>query len=268
MLAAGALLMASCGTGEVLGPPDIDSDDPLIQIHSEGGFVPVDWNLGRGPIFTVTQGGLIIYQGVTTLEYPGRLVPPYMAGQLNEEQLSELRQKLEAMGIAEIEDEHDDSVTNVADATTEVIRFWDESGVHRYSVYALGITDHDVPERTVAFADLFEWLHTVTGTIDASPYEADRVQVIAGADYQGIDPDFVDIRDWPLDGENPDNWDELTTVGEAEVWTCKVFDGGIPEVFEDATQATLWTHPSESADAQNYKLLVRALLPGEDGCSL
>ena len=266
--AATAVVVAACGSGDVLSPPDDNTDGPLIQIHSEGGFVPVEWNLGRGPTFTVTRDGEFIFQGVTTLEYPGRLVPPYMVAQLDQAELDEIERLLEEMGIAAIEDEHDDSVQNVADATTEVIRYWDESGVHRYSVYALGITDQATPEATAVFAELFDYLHQLSASVDAVPYEPERVRIVAGASYEGQDPNFIDIRDWPLEGENPDNWDLYTTVGEDQQWTCKVFDASVLEDFEDATQVTLWTHPSESADAQNFKLLVRPLHPGEEDCSI
>lgn len=267
-LVAGALAISACGSGNVLGQPDDIAGNPMIQIHSEGGFVPVEWNLGNGPTFTVTYDGEFIFPGVTTLEYPGKLLPPYMVGDLSEEEMETIRGYLEEMGLAGIEDEHDGSVDKVADASTEVIRYWDDGGVHRYSVYALGISDRPVSETTAAFAELFEYLHQLSASVGAAEYTAESVQVIAGADYVGPDPDFVDIRDWPLEGENPDDWDELTTVGDSQVWTCKVFDGSVLTQFADATQVTLWMHPNESADAQNFKLLVRPILPGEEGCTL
>lgn len=267
-LALGAIVLSACGSEEPIGQPDGTPGEALFQITSEGGFVPVEWNLGRGPTFTVTNDGKVVFPGVTTLEYPGKLVPNYQAGQLSSEQFSRIRQLLAEMDLGSITEERDDSVTNVADASTEVIEFWDDTGVHRYSVYALGITEEPRSERTEAFSELFDYLHQVTAVIDAEPYEASQIRVVAGADYNGADPQFIDIRPWPLEGENPDEWPEYATVGEDQVWTCKVFDDSVASTFADATQATRWMHPSQGGDAQNFNLLVRPLHPGESGCEL
>ncbi|MGF1616922.1 MAG: hypothetical protein ACFCU2_03835 [Acidimicrobiia bacterium] len=264
LLLVGALLLPACGSGEVLGPPDSTPGDPLLQIHSEGGFVPVEWNLGNGPTFTVTNGGEFVFPGVTTLEYPGRLVPSYFSGQLNDDQMARVIELLTAMGIAEIDDEHDDSVDNVADASTEVIRFWDENGVHKYSVYALGITDDPASETTAAFADLVDYLHELVGTIESTEYQPERVRVVAGTYQGGFDSDFERIEDWPLEGENPDEWETFATIAE-DGWTCKAFDGTILDVFADARQTTIYTHPDDSGG--QVQLLVRPLHPGEADCA-
>lgn len=264
-----ALMASACGTGATLAPPDTGANDgdPLIQIGSEGGFVPVEYNLSRGPTFTVTYGGMFVFPGVTTAEFPGRLIPAVFEAQLDESQMSEIRGILNDMGISEITDGQDNSVVNVADASTEVIRYWDTDGVHRYSVYALGITDQPKSDATAAFAELFDYLHELAGSVTGTVYEPDYVRVVAGVYRGGFDPEFEDRRDWPLEGENPDEWDVFTTIGE-ETWTCKVFDASVLSIFEDARQTTVWAHPTESGDAENFQLLVRPLHPGEEACSI
>lgn len=264
----GALALSACGSGEVLDQPDVSKSSVLFQVSSEGGFVPVEWNLGRGPTFTLTDDRRLVFPGVTTLEYPGKLIPNYQVGHLSDEQFAEVRRLLDEMDLGSVTDEHDGSVVNVADASTEVIRYWDDEGVHRYSVYALGITDEPRSERTAAFSELFEYLHEISATIDAEEYQPQQIRVVAGPDYEGQDPQFIDIRAWPLEGENPEDWAEFATIAEDQVWTCKVFEGSVAETFSEATQATRWMHPTESGDAQNFNLLVRPLHPGEEGCEL
>lgn len=264
LLAIGALLISACGSGEILGPPDDSPDDPLLQIHSEGGFVPVEWSLGNGPTFTVTYGGKFVYPGVTTLEYPGRLVPSHFEGQLNDDQMTRIRELLNEMGIAEIDNEHDDSVDNVADASTEVIQYWDQDGVHRYSVYALGMTDRPLSDTTAGFADLVNYLHELSGSVDGTEYEPERVRVVAGTYQGGFEPDFVVVEDWPLNGENPDDWEDFASIGENE-WTCKAFDSSVLDTFADARQTTIYTHPEDGG--VQVQLLVRPLHPGEADCS-
>lgn len=269
MIAALALVFSACGSGEVLAPPDDDTnqDDPLIQVGSEGGFVPVEYNLSRGPTFTITRGGRFVFPGVTTLEFPGRLILPIFEADLNDEQMAEVMSLLEEIGIADITDEHDNSVNNVADATTEVLEYWDEDGLHRYSVYALGITDQSTSDATAAFAELFDYLHELAGSLGGTEYQPDQVRVVAGVYRGGFDPEFEDHRDWPIAGENPDDWEVFTNIGD-ETWTCKVFDATVLTEFADARQTAIWAHPSESADAENFQLLVRPLHPGEEGCDI
>lgn len=261
------LTMSACGSGDTLAPPDDATADPLIQVSSEGGFVPVEYNLSRGPTFTIMRGGRFIFPGVTTLEYPGALLPAVFEGQLNADELQNVNELLDKMGIADIKDEQDNSVNNVADASTEVIKYWDENGVHKYSVYALGITDQATSERTTAFAELFDYLHQLSGSVQGTQFEPENVRVVAGVYRGGFDPQFEERRDWPLAGENPDNWDEFSNIGE-ETWTCKVFDAEVLETFADAKQTTVWAYPTESADAEDFQLLVRPLHPGEDGCQI
>ncbi len=267
LVLAATLILAACGSDEVVDPPDDSVDGPLIQVSSEGGFVPVEFHIARGPTFTVTREKQFIFPGFTTLEYPGPLIPAVFSGDVTDEQYSRIVELVEEMGIEDMEDEADDSVTNVADASTEVIEYWDQNGVHRYSVYALGVDDRPASAATEAFAELFTYLHGLTGTVDGTPYDAALYRVVASPSYAEQDPTFIDIRPWPLDGENPHDWVELTTVGE-QTWTCQAFGPEAIGPFDDATQATLWMDPSESGDAQNIQLLVRALHPGEEDCSL
>ncbi len=267
ILAASSLVVAACGSGEVVGPPDESSEDALIQVSSEGGFVPVEFNIARGPTFTVTRDKQFVFPGVTTLEYPGALIPAVFAGELNVEQYDRIFKLIEDIGIEGMENETDNSVTNVADASTEVIKYWDQDGVHQYSVYALGASDQPQSDATTAFVELFDYLHQLSGTVAGTPYQPEKYRVVASPSYAEQDPNFIDIRPWPFDGEDPYQWTELTTVGD-QTWTCKAFDPAAIEALSDATQATLWMDPAESGDTQNIQLLVRPLHPGEEDCVL
>lgn len=249
-----ALVMTACGG--VGGPAvAVDGDQPLIQIVSEGGFVPVEMALNNGPRYTLLGDGTLIYQGVHTMEYPGPLVPPYMTGALDSEQMTAILDLVQRIGLPDIDDETDDSAaTVVADAATEVVTYWDEAGEHRLAVYALGIAESP-SARDEAFLELVETLDGFSADMPAEPYEGQRARVIAGPGSP--DPEFEDIRAWPLDSADLSSWEEL-----ANGWLCMVVDGAVPQVFEDATQATLWEHPERG----QLKLLVRPLHPGEPDC--
>jgi hypothetical protein len=256
-LVALALIAAACGAEGNGGGTGVEGDEPVIQIISEGGFVPVEIALNTGPRYTVLGDGRVIYQGFQTLEYPGRLVPPYMVATLDGNQLNALLAMVEDIGLPDMTEESDNTNLDfVADAHTDTIVYWDGSGEHRYSVYALGL-DEDPSDQNAAFIELLETLDRFVGEAPAEPYEAERVRVVAGVGF--TDPEFADVRDWPLENRDLSTWEEL-----ANGWHCLTLDGPVPEYFEDATQATTWELPEENSEP--LTLLVRPLHPGEPDC--
>jgi hypothetical protein len=252
-----SLLLAACGGGEAEDTGD--GDEPLLQIVSEGGFAPVEMVLGNGPRYTLLGDGSLIHQGFQTLEYPGALLPPYLVAHLNQSQMDSIIAMVERMGLPEITEETDDSAAaTIADATTDVITYWDENGTHRYSVYALGIQEQP-SQRNAVFAELVATFDQFVGVTDSVTYEPARVRVIVLADAF-VDPEFSDVRDWPLD----DEWGEWQELANGS--SCRSFGPETLDTFEDATQATTWEIPDVSGYTAPVKLLIRPLHPGEPDC--
>ncbi|MFZ0015657.1 MAG: hypothetical protein WAL25_16245, partial [Acidimicrobiia bacterium] len=200
----------------------------------------------------------LIFPGVTTLEFPGRLIPPYSTAQLSESQMNAILAMVDDMGLAGIVDETDDSAANfVADASTEIIRFWDADGEHRYAVYALGI-EEDPTDRNRVLLELIATLDEFTAQTSSEVFAAERVRVVAGP--ANANPDFPDLRPWPLDTD----WDAWTVLPNG--WSCRVFGSSVLTVFDDATQTTTWEVPDGGPDYSPANLVVRPLHPGEADC--
>ncbi len=151
-------------------------------------------------------------------------------------------------------------MNSVADATTEVVTYWDGEQFHQYSVYALGIGTNPNPA-TAATAELVGALSEAAFSGSSEEYLGDRVRVISGVAQVAPDPGFEDVRAWPLDGEDPNHWTELN-LG----FTCKVFGPEVIGTFRGATQVTQWLHPNPMMDAPPFVLLIRPLHPGEPDC--
>ena len=249
------LVLAACGGTD--GVVEVGDDEALLQITSEGGFAPVELSLSSGPRYTLLGDGRLIFSGVQTMEFPGPLLPPYMVARLDGNQMGAVLAKVEDIGLPDITDELDNSAANfVADAGTEVITFWDEGGQHRYAVYALGI-EESPSGRNAAFLELIETFDRFTAEATAEPYDAVRVRIVAGVGL--VDPDFADVREWPLGTTDLSEWSEL-----ANGWRCTLQEASILDVFADATQTTTWKHPDGVSEP--LSLLVRPLHPGEPEC--
>lgn len=261
LLLSVTLMISACGIEDDpgLGLPE-DPDAPLIQIKSEGGFAPVSMILGRGPLYTLLADGRLIYEGPTIAIYPGPLVPNYQVARITDEQMQQVTELVEQIGLPEMDQELDDRAAwMVADATTEVITYWDENGEHSYAVYALGIDlDEPQPPPTAAFGELFELMGDLTAS-EAEPYTPERVQIVAGPGT--VNEEFEDVRAWPLQDRDLTGWDTFPNG-----WMCRTFDADVLAQFGDATQATVWQHPDPDQPNTLLTLLVRPLHPGEEPC--
>jgi hypothetical protein len=261
LLAMVTLVLGACGGGEGANRPT-DPDAPVLQVTAEGGFVPVEWNFGRGPDYTLLGDGRLIYSGPVIDIYPGPLLPNYQVVSLDQARVDTILRFVDDIGLPTMNVEEDDSaVDHVADATTTVFTYWDGDGhQHVYSVYGLGITPGSPLPATAAAMDLENALGEAAAA-SSQPYVGDRVRVVAGISQAVAEPGQEDVRDWPLPGEDPAQWSPLN-LGYA----CKVFGPEVLDRFSTATQLTQWANPSSDVDTTPYTLLVRPLHPGEPDC--
>jgi hypothetical protein len=260
LLAVAALTLVACGTeGETLDPPD-EPDAPVLRIQYEGGFMPVEWSLASGPSYELLSDGRLIFAGVTTMQYPGPLVVPYQQVQLGEADVDRVLALINEIGLPEMIDERDDSQASfVADASTYGITYWDGDGTHKYSIYALGMEADPVHEATALALELDGLMLELSSSGDPQTYAADEVKVFAGVNMMEPEPGFEDIRPWPFP-DDPQDWSGFSGID----WKCHVYPGDTLDLFTDATQVTQWTAPT--AGSGPYTVLVRQLLPGEEGC--
>ena len=273
------LALAACGAGEstdTTGSPDttggdgtsgtstlppVDAPDEIfLTVTSEGGFIPVEFNLERMPRYMLLRDGTLFYQGPVPAIFPGPLLPNVQVTTVGADVRDEISLLLDELGIADIDEFIDDSGADmVADASTEVITYFDDNGAHRLGIYALGLTEAGAsPERVLA-NELIQVLDDASMQGQSTTYQPERLQVAAGPAIE-FDEGMSQTKAWPLDiayGDMPE-WG----MG----WRCAEIEGdAVASLFQTFSQANQATHWDTGDELVSIK--ARPLLPGEVACT-
>ncbi|CAN5916389.1 hypothetical protein BH23PLA1_BH23PLA1_41980 [soil metagenome] len=258
ILTCALIALAACGGGSTTLNLPADPDQVVLTVTSEGGFVPVEFNLDRMPQFQLMADGTLFFQGPIPEIFPGPLTPNVQQAELSDDQIGEILALVEELGLPEVTDEFDNrGAEMIADAGTTVFTYYDDAGEHRLAIYALGIAESPTRGRILA-QELNEQLFEAGNNSPSAPYTPDRLQVAAGSPI-GADPQFFTTQPWPL--QIP--FDEMPDWGVD--WKCLEVTEGVDALyatFSQANSATLWE------DSTGEKTLrARPLLPGEDACT-
>ncbi len=243
-------------------PPDLLlPDDPsavVLEVWVSGGLLPPEYSLALPPIYWLTAGGTLYFEGQAPPIWPPPLLASLNETRLTAAQLEAALGEIAASGLPDAEEDHiaepSDQLTEVL--TTELI-FRDTAGAHVIRVEGLyaGTDTHTDPRvaHLLALLEVFE-----EAGLDFTPYRGDRLQVITVSDTgPPFEPPDRDERPWPL--PDPPQRDE------DRAFSCQVFEGavaaGLFDTFVTADQATRWLYGEE-----RIELLARPLFPGEEGC--
>jgi hypothetical protein len=263
-----AILATACGTDEASdttnastttttapdGPPTV-----LLQMSEEGGFMMIQFALNRPPTYTLLTDGTLIFQGPQPGAFPGPVLPGMQQTNLTADQMKDIQVLIEATGLPDVVDLVNNDASNfVADATSTVAVYTDpDGGVHRISIYALGIVE-DMPDEMANLSLLRTTLEELAFSGGSDLYTSDEL-IIRTLEGGGIDEEFADVRAWAFDFD-PKDGAELENQ-----FPCFVLTGtdatAARTLLSDASMATQWEH-----ETGTFGVLGRDLLPGEAGC--
>ncbi|MDH3306355.1 MAG: hypothetical protein OEO77_02355 [Acidimicrobiia bacterium] len=236
------------------------SDEVILVVGDEGGFVPVEYLAQRLPRFQVMADGRLFFQGAVPAIFPGPAVPNVQMTQLSAAEVGTLIRIAEDMGLDKMVDEANrEAADRVADATDTFVTFYDEAGEHRFSVYALGlVTAGD--DRVRQLEKLITQLDGLTASGESVAYVPERFRVYVLDAPPGSDPQFRNVQIWPL------ALDPRTGDPAFLGWPCTVVDGDdaalLHGALAQANQTTLW-----NLDGAELGIIVRPMLPGDEGCA-
>jgi hypothetical protein len=250
------------------------SDQVVLRIAYEGGFVPIDYTLSSMPTVSLYGDGTLITPGAQIDIYPSPALPAIQQQHITEAGMQAILQAALDAGLDADRDMTDLGSVGIADASTTVFTLDANGQQHTVRVYALGELgerpsgmsqeEFHAREQLQAFVTgsgrLDNWLPD--GAIaDATLYEAPSARLYV-SDYQG-DPELHQQPvPWPLSeplagagvGAEPGGYRCLAVAGTD--WTDILMPAA-----QAANQLTPWV-----SDGQRWAILFRPLLPDEHGC--
>ena len=249
------------------GPPPDTLDLPadpghlFLEVWRLGGFVPIEYSLGRPPAYAVNVGGDFFYEGPMIEIFPGPLLPNIQAGRISTADVIEVSAAVAATGISQIPDEEliRQPATGpiLADAPLTEVVLRDRDGTHILRVDALSAAAHTDP-RVLAIRDLLDVLDSMAVRPGFSEHRGDRVQVWASAEPLLPDPTILKEQPWPLPDAPP--------AADGQGFECFTYEGataaGLLEIFLPADHGTRWDYQGVL-----HQLFARSLIPREEACA-
>jgi hypothetical protein len=284
-VAAVAVLASACGgvgnddpgSGGGTGATGIahptGSDQLILRMAYEGGFVPYEYTLGSTPFWSLFGDGTLIVPGPQIEIYPGPALPNLTATPVSEDGIQAILEAARDAGLLDGDANYGDQC--IADAANTVFTTTADGTTTVVSAYALDVgdpagtcgNDKDADARAkladfqAKLTDLRSWLPN--GSVGTErPYDPTEMRVYV-LPYRGDAELPQDPIEWPLDG-SVDSFGEPFENAPSDT-RCGVVTGDdlttLLAAARDANALTPWT-----SGGAEYQLIFRPLLPDEHSC--
>jgi hypothetical protein len=244
------------------------SDQLVLRIATEGGFIAPSADLTRVPAFALYGDGTLIVPGPVDSIYPGPLLPNLRRAQVTPAEIQKILAAADAAGLMGA----DTSYANpgVVDAGTTVFTTIVAGKTHRISAYALGVGmpvaggGAAAPQQLADFAASMDDLATFLGRPlpEDRSYAPAAVNVFAGI-AAAADPTAPasQVVAWPLTIDPGTAGQPAPSQGLRCISIRGSDLASFLAVAATARSNAIWTAPSG-----RYSLSVRPLYPEESGC--
>ena len=249
------LSLGTTGASAVASPSA--GAQPVIQVDSHGGFVPVEIVQGNVPEVTVTTDGRVITKNEGgAFDRMTRL----RVAQIDDERIQELLDEAREIGLLD-DDSRDYGSPGVTDMTDTTLTITVGDKTFSTTVYALSFASNDLSAEQRANREALQaFINDVRDASPRRPYEMKRLAVLATSVLADPVADgAATVVEWPLD--------DLATAGESAQLAERCFivsgddlDAVLP-LARRARFGTLW----RSAES-DWRLVFRPLLPHERTC--
>lgn len=251
------LLIAGCGADTPAGTIEVPDGDNgvVLEITVEGGFAPVEFLLRTTPRYVVFNDGTVVSSSLNP-DASNSAFNELTRFEIDEDVLGVLMTLIGDSAIAETDRIEIDDAPNVADASTTTLRYFDDAGEHRLSVYALGF-EGGTDARSLILQSMIRALDEASASATHTSYVADRLELFAGPAPEF--PQLTTERPWPP-GIEPA---EMVANAFGQ-YSCISLEGDdaldAMDMLTDG-RTTGWVR-----DGTIYSLVARPLLPHQTGC--
>ncbi len=233
------------------------SNDAVIRLETLGGFVRPETLFNRMPTLLVSGDGRVFSPGVSTMEYPGKLVAPVTVRSMDPDTIGRMFEIFKAHKLLRTVT----YATNpmVADAGDTSLTFTIDGVTYQHVAYALGFGEEKDKDRAELAAAVNELSTLVAESVGGSP---EGESLFVPADYQ-VRALSEDLAGTPGDGIVPDEQAWPTGVARLSYATdcINVSASAVGSLLQGATSITRFTE-----DGKKYVLAVRPVLPGMAKC--
>jgi hypothetical protein len=239
----------------------------VLQVDVHGGLTTFDYVRAFPPRYSIYADGTVYFLRDPALGYLP-LLKTITSAQLDDAQLANITSLMEVIGLFEVTDYLDKTLrpsgggdTWVIDGATTTADYFDRDGAtHSYGVYALG-PGHETPEAiglSTLVTDLTNMTAAATDLVDL-PAERLRLHWRQERAFNATRPRADEALPWPLTVEPQD------FIEDHEGVPCIVLTGQAAIEAAEKLITVQWESVF-SYDGKGYRLVGRALLPGEEGC--
>jgi len=235
------------------------ADDVILRYGYVGGLVPVGYAFVNVPNALITGDGHLIQPGVTTLEFPGPLLPALQVRTISEEAIQAILATADADGLLAPPPDYS-AETNVADAADTRVELNAKGGSFVHQAPALGFQDPAESKVRIVLHDFtigLDDIETLVGKDnlgEPTPLEATtyrfQARPLTAEDLAGYteEPKPTEVP-WPTD---------LGVTLASAVDCAEVDAAKVGTLFSDANQLTFFVE-----DGTTYMVAAVAVLPGD-----
>ena len=264
-------LVAACGDNSVQGNDSqsgvydlpTDPNAVVVRIGYEGGFTSPGSQFIHTPTLLITGDGRTFTPGVTTLQYPGALLPAINEGSITVKGIQKVVKLADLAGLLGTTPDYSLPVgVGIADAPDTVVSITADGVTYEHRANALGLDNPDGGPSTPARDNLQEFvqlLGNLPAAVGVDNVGEEKPIVADSYRFQAL---VVDPTQWTEPAPKVVAWPGDTGVVLADSHECaRVPAAKVDALFEQATQLTFFRE-----NDLVYQLSVVAMLPGEPPC--
>ncbi|MDX6534384.1 MAG: hypothetical protein QOF68_2128 [Gaiellales bacterium] len=275
LAAAGCGAATSTGAGSSPTTPGLTyptgSRDVVLRVSTGGGYVPSEVAMTTVPEFTLYGDGTVIVPGAVMAIYPGPAMSPLMTFKLSEEEVQALLASADRSGLLDGRpvDYGDMGSVGVSDMPTTTVTLNADGKQVKRDAYALSADatgDRLTPAQREARIALSRFVQSLPQGSSPQPYTPSAIAVNIGPFNGERMPDATPMV-WPLEG---DLASDGKRVSSGLPYRCLAVTGEdtrtLLETLSGANDQTEWL--AQPAGDDTFRLVVRPVLPDENGCAV